>query len=337
MSSLKYKENERVNMDFRKRFISDFNLPIQVYHEPYFSKRLTQLEKLYEAESKFYDTLSLIENRFEGKVGLFLDEYYKIRENIIQSMLHNEAYIKFNTSLDIFKEISSFENKTQYPKKNPYTEDLTHKKMLSIDLSKGNFQALKYIDKDICFGANTYDEFIGKYTDLDYVKQSKYTRQVVFGKLNPSRQITVEKFLMKKFDKYIKEYLKDSIELITLNNDELIYLVNDDNIINNEVNTSIIKLAEENLGIMVKSNFVTVETIKFTHPNESVLTIFSKKNLLDETIDYKCMPSVYVPQILRLLNNETIEIDDMVFYYEGKLSLFLSPLALDKENSSYYK
>ena len=31
------------------------------------------------------------------------------------------------------------------------------------------------MDKDIVLGANTYEEFIGKFTDIDYIKNSKYT------------------------------------------------------------------------------------------------------------------------------------------------------------------
>lgn len=53
---------------------------------------------------------------------------------------------------------------------------------------------MKYVNPDIVLNAGTYQDFIKKFTDLEYVAESKYTRQIVFGKMNPKRHITVEKY-----------------------------------------------------------------------------------------------------------------------------------------------
>ena len=42
----------------------------------------------------------------------------------------------------------------------------------------------------------SYEDWVKKFTDLEYIIESKYTRQVVFGKLNPSRQIKVENYMI---------------------------------------------------------------------------------------------------------------------------------------------
>ncbi len=59
---------------------------------------------------------------------------------------------------------------------------------------------------------DTYEDFIGKFTDSDFIKASKYTREVIFGKLNPKRHITAEKFFINKiYQDIIGQYpeLKD--------------------------------------------------------------------------------------------------------------------------------
>lgn len=330
-------ENKQNVIELRKRFVSDLNLPIQVLHSPYFEDRLRQLEPINQAESKYNDLIDIINERFNGNPSLFLDEYYKVRENIIQAMLHNEAYIKFNESKDIMNEYS-LPKTCQFPKKNPYTEDMIGKVMLSIDLRKANYQAFNFVDKDICFNTESYSEFIHKFTDLEYIVDSKYTRQVVFGKLNPSRQITVEKYIMKLANDVIYASFNNitDLKLICLNSDELIYEVANHSLINEDIKYNINRAISKSLNIDIRVEFFKVDTIKFNHDNGATLTIFNRHNILDDTDKLMCAPMTYMPQILSLLNDEEITESQMIFYYEHNLAKFLTPLRLDKENSSYF-
>ena len=330
-------ENKQNLIDLRKRFVSDLNLPIQVLHSPYFEDRLHQLEGLFQAESKYNNLMSIINERFRSNPSLFLDEYYNVRENIIQAILKNEAYIKFNESKEIMQKYAIPKSK-QFPKKNPYAEDMIGKIMLSIDLTKANFQALNFVDKNICLNSETYSDFIHKFTDLDYIVDSKYTRQVVFGKLNPSRQITVEKYIMSLVNEVIEASFKNDVDLklICLNADELIYEVFNESLISDEKKENIIYAVKKSLNIDVKVEFFKVNTIKFKHDNGATLTIFDKHKLLSDSHSLMCAPQTYLPQILALLNDEEINDSQMTFYYEHNLAKFLSPITLDKENSSFF-
>ena len=57
---------------------------------------------------------------------------------------------------------------------------------------------IKYVDPEIVLNADTYQDFIKKFADSDYIAESKYCRQVIWGKLNPKRHITVEKYMIDK-------------------------------------------------------------------------------------------------------------------------------------------
>lgn len=327
---------EQSVLNFRQRFVSDYNLPIQVLDSPYFEQRLELLEPLYKAKSKYENVIQLLNEKFEGNHNKFLMEFYNIRENIIQDILHNEAYLNFNSSTYNMKQYAF---KAEYPKKQIYSGDMIGKVLLSVDLKKANYQALRYVNKDIVFGTNSYEELIKKYTDLDYVINSKYTRQVVFGKLNPSRQITVEKYLMHLIHNIILDNFdkKHDLNIICLNTDELVYEVigKYDELQNNMEN--IIHCVKDYLDINIKCEIFVLNTINFLLSNKSNLTIFHRKNLVNNEYKLMSCPMTYLPQIIRILNNEEIKDEDLVFYYEHNLSKFLYPLTLDKENSSLFK
>lgn len=84
-------------------------------------------------------------------------------------------------------------------------------------MKKANFTALRHYNKDIVGGKDTYEDFLGMFTDENYFKESKYIRQVIFGNVNPKRQITYEKFLMDKvLVKLLTVFEKSSVAFFQL-------------------------------------------------------------------------------------------------------------------------
>lgn len=321
--------SEKIKMDFRKRFVSDYNLPIQVLISPYFEERLIQCEKLYNANTKYYNLLNYISESFDNNIGKFLNTFYEYRDIIITDILKKESYQKFNT-----RDLNQFKLTNQYPKKNLYAEDMVNKVILTIDLSKANFQALKFIDSDIINNCNSYDDFIKYYCDIPYLRESKYTRQVIFGKLNPSRQITIERFLLEKIHKKIST----EFELFNFGNDELMYFspksfikdnCDDTRMFYKDFEDKLVKQIKDELNLDIKVSFIKIEPIKFKMGNEQTLTIF-KKIYLSEIDKFKIMtcPVTYMPQVLRLLNHEEIQTNDLAFMYENNLAFLATPLKL---------
>ena len=209
------------NRELAKRFISDYKLPIPLINEEYFFYHLNLYEEDYGSLTKYETLLSVIDTLYDGDCNKFLEDYYNIRDKIITTVMESEAFQKFNTmDMNVF----TIKDRPNITSNNIYNNDNIGKFFISIDLKKANFQTLRNIDKDIVLGADTYEDFIDNFTHLDYVKESKYTREVVFGKMNPKRHITAEKYFITQIYKKIVERIPlFEGKCVSLSNDEIIF------------------------------------------------------------------------------------------------------------------
>ena len=85
------------NKDLANRFVSDYKLPIPItFVEDYFFYYLNLYEEDYNSMTNYMKLCELINEKYESKPEKFLEDYYNVREDIIQTMLNNEAYKTFN-------------------------------------------------------------------------------------------------------------------------------------------------------------------------------------------------------------------------------------------------
>ncbi len=323
----------------RNRFVSDFSLPIQVVQSPYFEDRLELLEEEYMAKTLYENLLFMIDEKFDGNPNKFLEYYHQVRDNIITSITNSEAYKDFISNEKFVKNIVPI-----CSNKNLYTNEQDGCLFISYDMKKANFQTLKYANPAIVCDANTYENFIGKFTDLDYIKQSKYTRQVIFGKLNPKRTINLEKWITNEVAKSIvsstngiinifaKEHSRDYImagklTLFSINSDEIIFKWNgnEKEFEKCEILPSIVFEGIEYKGSKFK---LYARNFKLA-ASSSILTVYEKEDYLNANRRIlKGVPATYYPQVYKLLNGIEIVDSDLVFYYEHELARFLYPLEL---------
>lgn len=314
------------NVELVNRFVSDYKLPIPItFKEELFKYYLNLLQPEYRALDKWNYLCKIVNEQFNGKPNEFLDYYYNLREEIIQSVLHNEAYIKFNNmNMTDF----SIKDKPNVSSGNIFNENNVSKYFLSIDLKKANFQALRKYDSDIVFGCETYEDFIGKFTDLDYVKESKYSRQVIFGKLNPSRHITLEKYYINEIRKHLEnEKLVKNMTLVSMSNDELVYDISEYKKKYGDINVSVIvdKIKQSindilSLNVSVESFKLVGWRLKFKKNGKNYKTFFEKVNLINDERTLKCIPEPIFPLTYKLYKgNETTE-NDLYVLYDGILT-----------------
>ena len=211
------------NRELAKRFISDYKLQIPLINEKYFFYHLALYQEDYNSLEYYFELLDMIGKKYGGNCNKFLEDYYNVRDKIITTIVESKAFQKFNTmDMNVF----TIKDRPNITSNNIYNNENIGKFFISIDLKKANFQTLRNIDKDIVFGADTYEEFIGKFTDLDYIKESKYARQLIFGKCNPKRHITAEKyFIIQIYKKVIEQFPYLSDKCVSLSNDEMIFKV----------------------------------------------------------------------------------------------------------------
>lgn len=319
------------NFDLINRFISDYKLPIpKIFDIGQFAHYLHLCEKDYKALTKYRDLINLIDECFEGDSNKFLTEYYNKREEIIQAILTNTAYQEFN-NMDMNKySIKDFPK--DVTSKNIYNCENVNRIFLSIDMKKANFQALKYVNPDIVFNKDTYEDFIDLFTDLDYIKESKYSRQVIFGKCNPKRHITVEKYLINEIRKYLETNIFNNLglKLISLSNDEIVYecpstytdINFDFAVLTSSVLESIKNEIKDFIGIDISieifrlKGFNLFNSLSPVHMKK-INTFYIKENLLNKKKELKCVPEPLFAIIYKLINNDTVLTIDKVINYEG--------------------
>lgn len=309
-----------MNKKLRQRFVKDYNLPINVFDEELFNY-YKELYDFFPAET-YQSLMANIVVNYDGNVDKWLDYCALVRDKAINTVIESPVYKTFNNSdLSVYK-LSKNIGEHSY-----YTEQTDGCRFISIDLKKANFQALKYVGviKD-----ETYDDFIGFFGGDDYIKGSKYLRQVIFGKMNPGRTVTVEKYIMEKIMAYADEVLPIGFELYSQNSDELVYKLNSETFVGdiNIICKVLEKVVLDNLNIEVRVEYVQVKKLPIVNVNDNNIDAFVRTNLITNESVLKKASTTFYPQIYKLWKGKEIEKRDLIFYDNDQLAMFLEPLRL---------
>lgn len=337
-------ENKDIDsiLKLKRRFVKDFDIPINLFGDEIFYYLLDLLEERYKAKTLWNQTLKMIEDDFDNEASKFLDYYYKLRNDLIMLVMENEAYKDFIKSKEVMSLYDIPSDMNYYRNADIYNCENENKLFLSVDLNEANYSSLMFHNPLILWDESVkgrnYNEWIGKYTDNWYIKSSKYFRQVLFGKLCVGRQIKIEKFMASKVLSIIKnEFEKEgfSFEIFSLHTDEaIIELLNPSEIgsIKQKLETILDNIK---LSIPCKYEIFKLKIHQFLTHNKNVIRAFDKENIENKTKKkLKGLSSVYVPQVLRLIENEPITKFDKMFSYEDQECMFLHELIKIKKNEN---
>jgi hypothetical protein len=322
------------NRELAKRFISDYKLPIPLINEKYFFYHLALYQEDYNSLEHYVELLDMIGEKYGGDCNKFLEDYYNVRDKIITTIVESEAFQKFNTmDMNVF----TIKKKPNITSNNIYKQTNIGKFFISIDLKKANFQTLRNIDKDIVFGADTYEDFIGKFTDLDYIKESKYTRQIIWGKCNPKRHITAEKyFITQIYKKVIEQFPYLSDKCVSLSNDEMIFNVEflfyNDKLTCFRLRERIEKIAKE-IGFDVHVEFFHLRGYNLVFKeSRSVRKTFFMKDYFCTDGKFKLIgvPLQYHSICYKLYKGKELNEIDYHFDYEGMNARFCEEFDIEK-------
>lgn len=303
----------------KERFKRDCNLPLRLFVEPYFTERL----KLYDP---FYGTLPnwalfMAELEKYRDEEAYFAEYNQVKENAMQSIKTNEAFLHFN---EIDMNQFALKNKGFTSKDVFHPSNIGHY-FVSIDMKKANFSSLKHYNRDI-FGADTWEEFIGRFTNSVYMQKSKYIREVILGNCNPKRHITYEKHLM---DELLTNLLLvvDASIVVSFSNDEIVLDITAMSYDDREktiervktiVGETEVPLRVEPFRLMGVINPIDKRIFGYMREVEKV--VGEKKE-----IDFKGLNNYILPFVMRKLLNQEVKPEDMVFEHEGMLATFITP------------
>lgn len=329
-----------ISLEFKqlhRKFINDFNLPLQVVQEPFFHERLSLLEEEYGAQTKYLALSETLRDHFDSKPGKFMEYGHSLADRIIGSIINSDAYKNdFLSKLPTKKEVELMTNeiKGKITKgRKLYTQEQDGCMFVSFDMKTANFQLMKYMCPAILKDEISYENFISRFTDIDYFKVAKGLRQTIFGKINPQDVSNAEFIKSCEFALSMMDSLeRRKYEPYSLNNDEVIFkFKGTEEEFLKDAQNSLISLVSQN-GIVFKVEKFRLHSRKFQlATSEQELCVFEKEDILKpDKRKIFCCPATYYPQVYKLLHGLEIKENDLVFYYEHELCKFLNPLKLIK-------
>jgi len=319
-TEIKYKQ---VSNSLKRRFVKDAGLNIDVLQEPHFSLALELYEEDFSAISKyeeFLDTLEII-----GTEEDFVKESELLTNGLIDRITENEKYKNFNSlkNTEISEEIRKLKAKHKFSKF--YHTDNVDKKYLSVDMKQANFNIFKSLGIFNSSYSN-YTDLIMSQTEYKYFAQSKYTRQVIFGHLNPKRARMYMEYTMLKLLDSLDSKIQS--KLFAFNTDEIIFQVENEE--EAEKITDLLYIDEEFKFSLNDYNFPL---------NISVFDLYTIKDKKEKTYFYKDygyktelkgVPKMFYIQYYKHLNGIKIEDTDLAFYYEGEMAKFINSVFEEK-------
>jgi len=163
------------------------------------------------------------------------------------------------------------------------------------------------------------------FTDEPYLRNSKYIRQVIFGNVNPKRQVTYERYLMGLILQDVLNVVpKESVVYVSA--DELVF---DADLFNDEqLDIGIIHLItekHEKHGITTRVEYFLLTYIPEA---DTYCKVFLPEQANGVVIDLKCMSHTMMPFVVKALYRNRVTNSDLVFETEGKLAKWLTSVKI---------
>ena len=302
-----------VSEKLKERFCKDCNIPLRLYKEPYFTERLQLYDSYYNTLDKWNIFVRELE-KYKCEQD-YLEEYNRVKNAAINDIKISDGYKRFNEE-DMNKYTVKYKD---LPGKDIFKTSNNGKLFISIDMRKANFSALKFYNRSIFDNADTWEEFIERYTENKHIVNSKYIRQVILGNCNPKRQVTYEKYLMGLvLEVLIDELGYSASDIAFFSNDEIAIDMGkyEDCIRKRELIEWQIK-GYFNIPFRIELFYLR----KITGTNGYYKEIV--KNIIEREYEFKCLNNYVLPFVLRKFNGEEITENDKVFYHEGLISKFI--------------
>lgn len=294
----------------KERFCKDCNIPLKLFQEPYFTHRL----KLYD---RFYNTLEKWK-LFTGELSKYhceqdyFQEYNRVKDTAIRDIQGTEGYERFNQEdMNRYRILHA-----GLPGKDIFKPSNDGKSFLSFDMKKANFSSLRHYDPGIFRRADTWEDFIGHYTDNRHMIASKYIRQVILGNCNPKRHITYEKYLMDMVLTLLEQKEVPMEKVVFFSNDEIVLELSPSR---QEPFALSPDLLTEGAPAPIRTELFTLHRI---HGTEGYYKEIATQKGTPE-IEFKCLDSYVLPFVLRKFLGEDVTESDRIFYYEGLLASFM--------------
>lgn len=324
---------EQPNKKVISRFFSDFKLPIPIAYQEYLPYYLELFDKDYDTKAKYGLFMDFYEKCGGTNEGFF-QATSKVLHDAIGRMESTPAYEGFIHADP--KELPFFDVPDIF--KNVATDKLYHhendgKMFVSMDMSKANYQAMKFFaghfdeprEENLVLNSKDFHDFIGKFSDEPYFQETKQFRQALFGHLNPKRQQRLQRYIMGEiFSKTMEKFPNMDTSIVArASSDELVVNVDSFNSQAIVDIQSAFREAAKELHIAVVVNTFTLRQLK---PYK-----FYEKIFQDGSFGIKCVSNNLMPQVYKYCASikEFSKEDFLFINQDGFLSEFVEHLKFD--------
>lgn len=284
-----------------KNFVRDFNLPIAITKEPYFS----YFADLYEESFNIKNKLKLLDEVLDycKQNNITFQKYLSNLSNSIMSYFEkNNAYKQFNHKSFICKQIP---NHYGYYDDAVWSDD---KYFITLDIVEANFTCLKLYNSQIVNNTTSWETFVKQFTSLNYFVEARNFRQTIFGKLNSANIVELQHLML--YDCYnlltkngIKVYCRNGEDELVLQSSKETFET-DFNLITNIMNQSHMK------------DFWKVSKVKIKKTYEGFIKESNNK------IELKCVSKHIYAQVYKHINNLELDANDLKFTYMNRIATF---------------
>lgn len=272
---------------------------------------------------ELFNTKAVIENLI-SEIGdqdeiVYFDNLRNTRSKIIETVEESEAFKEFNDCKNPMFLSGKGENYVNFKMVFPYSKHTDVYKenndgsyFVSIDMEAANFQSLQHYNKDILFGADTYEDFIRRFSDSKYLSGSKNTRQIIFGNLSAKRQNIMQRYHTNKIIEFVvNEGIMPVQDLRVYTADEMVF--NAVSYMDESKAEEIKKKIYDAFGFKVH-----VESYRLKHIYKGAYA----KEFENGKFKLKGVPSIQYAQIYKKYIGEPINKKDLVFLFEGEPAYF---------------
>lgn len=197
-------------LTFRENFKRDYKLSCPVLDDNDVFAKSLDTQNLASDWSDYLEMSERIDD---------LDDFRKKLRNKITS---------FISSVKGFDQLKPEEYRYEFSGDRIYLKDENvGKRIVSLDLVKGNYQSLKHLGSQFVLDTENYEDLIRRFTNEKCLVNSKFFRQMVFGLLRPDVQGSVQKNMLgEMIDQVFKQV--QEFPIIHLSNDEVMFMIESD-------------------------------------------------------------------------------------------------------------
>jgi len=300
-----------MNKKMLKLFIKESGVPIPVVDVKSWDYYIDLYDDHYGSKQKWED--------FKEIVNVHTDDssYYVETKAVIEKVVD---FLKEKSAYKCFIN-DTFEKPTcTFSKKNIYNNENYGENFISIDLVQANFQVFKKLG---IIDEPNYEHVISHYTNYKHIINSKRIRQVIFGNLNPKKQIQVQKLFISNMVTKLKEF-----DIVNISNDEIIIKSNDDTYEIEEIQNALDNCYEYKI-----EKFRLYKVPNYPFYVKGIKTYDSR--YMKEVI--KSVPIHYIPQVIKYIRSEEVIDLDLKFMFDGQICTFENKLDFELTQQKDFK